>query len=141
MARNDTAKNFLGAGFAFPVETYETTGRFKMAEYEDDIKQAIYIILMTRQGERVMRPDFGCRVHEYTFGTMDYTTVTKMENAIKEALTIWEPRIIDIEVEADTEQQTEGKLIFEIGYTVRSTNNPFNLVYPFYINEGFGAGE
>ena len=141
MARNDTARNFLGTGFAFPVETDEMTGRFKVAEYEEDIKQAIYIILMTQQGERVMRPDFGCRVHEYTFGTMDYTTVTKMENAIKDALTIWEPRIIDIEVEADTEQQTEGKLIFEISYTVRSTNNPFNLVYPFYINEGFGTGE
>ena len=101
--------------------------------------QAIPIILMTRKGERVMRPDFGCNIHDYIFGTMDYTTLVQMENAVLDALIRWEPRIKDIEVHIDDSQERSGTLFIEISYLVRSTNNPFNLVYPYYVNEGMGA--
>ncbi len=136
--RNKT-KAFLGTGFHFPIEVDEATGRMKTVSLEEDIAQAIRIILMTRKGERVMRPEFGCDIYDYAFDTMDYTTLFQMEQAVREALMIWEPRIIEVEVHINNEQETEGMLLIEISYVVRSTNNPFNLVYPYYINEGMGA--
>lgn len=139
MTEWDKAKGFLGTGFHFPVQVEEATGRMKTVSLEEDIRQAVYIILMTRKGERVMRPDFGCNIHDYAFGTRDYTTLVQMEQAVREALIMWEPRIIQVEVKINDEQEEEGLLLIEISYVVRSTNNPFNLVYPYYINEGMGA--
>ena len=125
---------FLGKGFAFPLSVDPVTGRMRMAEYEEDIRQAIYLIIMTRKGERVMRPEFGCSIHDYAFDSMDYGTLSKIEDAVREALVLWEPRIRDIEVRAAGAEA--GRLDISISYVVRSTNNPYNLVYPFYISEG-----
>lgn len=126
--------DFLGRGFAFPVGVDPVTGQMRTAEFEEDIRQAIYLIIMTRKGERVMRPDFGCSIHDYAFDTMDYETLSRIEETVQDALILWEPRIRDIEVRAYRAEA--GKLNIEIGYVVRSTNNPYNLVYPFYMNEG-----
>ena len=131
-------KAFLGTGFKFPVQVDENTGRMATVSYEEDIREAIRIILMTRKGERLRNPDFGCGIHEYAFGTLDFTTVSAMKHEVERALVRWEPRIEEIEVKLDTEQG-EGMVLIEIGYVVRRTNNPFNLVFPFYINEGFGG--
>lgn len=139
MTEMEKVRGFLGIGFHFPIEVDEATGKMKMVSLEEDIVQAIRIILMTRKGERVMRPDFGCDIYDYAFDTMDYTTLVQMEHAVREALIRWEPRITDIEVHINDEQEQEGVLLIEISYIVRSTNNPFNLVYPYYINEGMGA--
>ena len=133
------SSEFLGKGFAFPLGVDPVTGRMKMAEYEEDIRQAVYIILMTRKGERVMRPEFGCNIHNYSFSGADYESLYGIEEAVREALILWEPRITDVEVHAYAAET--GKLNIEIGYVVRSTNNPYNLVYPFYINEGLEVGE
>ena len=133
------SSEFLGKGFAFPLGVDPVTGRMKMAEYEEDIRQAIYIILMTRKGERVMRPEFGCDIHNYSFSGADYESLYGIEEAVREALILWEPRITDVEVNAYAAEA--GKLNIEIGYVVRSTNNPYNLVYPFYINEGLDVEE
>lgn len=129
-------KEFLGRGWKFPVEADPLSGRVRLVSEEEDIREAIKIILMTRKGERVMRPDFGCRIHDYAFETMDYTTLSRMKHAVEEALRLWEPRIIDVETEVTVEDGSLGKLLIEIQYVVRSTNNPFNLVFPFYIHEG-----
>lgn len=139
MTEMEKVRRFLGVGFHFPIEVDEATGKMKMVSLEEDIVQAIRIILMTRKGERVMRPEFGCDIYDYAFDTMDYTTLVQMEHAVREALIRWEPRITDIEVHINDEQEQEGVLLIEISYVVRSTNNPFNLVYPYYINEGMGA--
>ncbi len=139
MTEWEKAKSFLGTGFYFPIEVDEATGRMRTVSLEEDIIQSIRIILMTRKGERVMRPEFGCDIHSYAFGTMDYTTLVQMEHAVREALTLWEPRITQVEVEVHDEQDGEGTLLIEISYVVRSTNTPYNLVYPYYINEGTGA--
>lgn len=128
-------KDFLGKGFGFPVSVDPISGRIKTAEYEEDIQQAIYLILMTRKGERVMRPEFGCGIHDFSFASMDFATISQMEDSVREALILWEPRIRDIQVKVG-HHQTAGKLEIEIQYVVRSTNNPYNLVYPFYLNEG-----
>lgn len=129
---------FLGRGFKFPIQVDKVTGKMQMVSYEEDIKEAIYIILMTRKGERIMNPEFGCGVHDYAFGTMDYTTLSMMEREVREAITLWEPRITDLDVVLSVEDEQEGCVYINISYTVRSTNNPYNLVFPFYMNEGFG---
>ncbi len=128
-------KNFLGVGWKYPVYvTFE--GKIAKSEYEQDIKEAIWIILGTAKGERVMRPDFGCGIHDLVFTLINTATITLVENSVREALTIWEPRIELIKVEASSEKSEEGKMLVSIDYRVRTTNNRFNLVYPFYIKEG-----
>lgn len=134
----DSSKAFLGVGFKFPVQVDENTGRMKTSSYEEDIQEAIRIILSTKPGERLRSPMFGCGIYEYAFGTMDYTTLSSMQREVKEALIRWEPRIEDIDVHVEPEPE-EGLINISISYIVRSTNNPFNMVYPFYISEGFGG--
>ena len=128
-------KDFLGCGWKFPVGT-DFNGKIMMSEYEKDIKEAIWIILATSQGERVMRPNFGCGIHDYVFEHINITTIKMMEDSVREALTLWEPRIELINIQTSTEKVNEGKIIISIDYLVRSTNNQFNLVYPFYLMEG-----
>lgn len=106
-----------------------------MSEYEQDIKEAIWIILSTAKGERVMRPDFGCGIHNYVFSVINTANITLIENSVKEALTVWEPRILVTNVSVKTVDGAVGKLIVEVEYMVRTTNNRFNLVYPFYLSE------
>ncbi len=127
--------DFLGRGFSFPVCADPVTGRIQTAEYEEDIRQAIYLILMTRKGERVMRPEFGCSIHDFAFDTMDFGILSQMEDSVRESLILWEPRIREIEVKVCPGEST-GELEIRISYVVRTTNNPYNLVYPFYLNEG-----
>lgn len=130
-------KEFLGTGWGFPIQADPLSGQVQMASQEEDIRQAIRLILMTRQGERVMRPDFGCRIYDFAFGTTDYTSLSRMKHAVEEALKLWEPRITDVEVYVSVADGQSGLLHIGISYRVRSTNNPYNLVFPFYLNEGF----
>ena len=129
-------KAFLGRGWKFPIEVDEVTGRIKMVEYEEDIAESIRIIIGTSKGERVMRSDFGCGVKDFNFGSTDDTTLRLLESNIVEAIRSWEPRVDQVEVHASLDDSATGKLMIRIQYTVRSTNNLFNQVYPFYIHEG-----
>jgi phage baseplate assembly protein W len=128
-------KAFLGKGWAFPVEPGET-GEIAMAAYEEDIRQAIRIILGTAQGERVMRPDFGIGLRALTFETISATTMALARHKVEEALITWEPRIDVIDVRVTSDRMTTGQLLIEIDYRVRATNTFYNLVYPFYLQEG-----
>lgn len=128
------AKDFLGVGWKFPVNI-DPRGNIQMSEYEQDIKEAIWIILATSKGERVMRPDFGSGIYDYVFAPINTATVGLIENSVREALTLYEPRIELLNVEISTEEADEGKLLIGIDYRVRDTNNEFNLVYPFYLTE------
>jgi uncharacterized protein len=129
------AKDFLGRGWRFPVKG-DSEGRIAMSPYEQDIKEAIWIILSTSKGERVMRPEFGCGIHDFVFAVVNTTVLNLAESSIREALIMWEPRIQLERVKASAEQISRGKLLIHIDYTVRTTNNRFNLVYPFYLTEG-----
>lgn len=129
------SKGFLGKGWRFPVLVEAITGKISMSEYEDDIKESIRIILSTSKGERIMRPDFGCGIHDFVFSSMSMTTLSMMESSIRESLQQWEPRIEVIQVNASPDGGEAGRLVINIRYCVRSTNNEFNLVYPFYLKE------
>lgn len=104
-----------------------------MAEGETDVEQAIRLILSTAPGERVMRPDFGCGIQEFTFATLDTTTTTLIEDAVRDALTEWESRIDVLAVDARLADRETGRLEIEVRYRVRRTNEAFNLVYPYYL--------
>lgn len=131
-------KEFLGIGWKFPVKVNNHYGKILMSEYEEDIRESIWIILATSKGERVMRPEFGCGIHDFVFATLSMATVGLVESSVREALIRWEPRIDLDEVKVIPAQRTsgEGKLEININYRVRTTNNEFNLVYPFYLQGG-----
>lgn len=122
----------LGSGLAFPLQV-DRLGGIALSRDETDIDQAIQLILGTAPGERPMRPEFGCGVHDFVFDTIDAGTLTQMELAILEALDRWEPRIQVLEVDFDLADVADGELIIQIDYRVRATNNRRNLVYPFYV--------
>jgi uncharacterized protein len=130
---------FLGVGWQFPVavDDKETTKkRFALAEYEESIKQSIRIILRTAKGERVMRPDFGCGIHELVFAPNDAATRGMAEHHVSEALRLWEPRIEVLQVKARAAGAQDEELRISIDYRVRTTDSRFNLVYPFYLERG-----
>jgi phage baseplate assembly protein W len=128
-------KAFLGRGLAFPMQP-EPTGELTLAAYEDDIRQAIGIILGTTPGERVMRPDFGAGLQAFVFEPINTTTKALVHHRVEEALITWEPRIDSITVQIKGEPPSLGQLTLDIRYRVRATNTFYNLVYPFYLLEG-----
>jgi phage baseplate assembly protein W len=129
-------REILGRGWKFPVQV-DARGRIAVSEADEDIREAIRIILGTARGERVMRPEFGCGIYNYIYAQVNTGNLALIENAVREALETWEPRIDVIRVKADPSAAADGKLLVTIDYTVRSTNTPFNLVFPFYLKEGW----
>ena len=122
----------LGSGLAFPIQV-DRRGGIALASGEQDIDQAIELILSTAPGERPMRPEFGCGVHDFVFDTIDAATVGRLETEIRSALDRWEPRIEVQDVDFDLTRTGDGQLLINIGYRIRSTNHKRNLVYPFYV--------
>lgn len=132
MAKSD----FLGRGWSFPVGVDPVTGRMRTVAYEEDIAQSIKLILLTQKGQRVMRPDFGSQLETFAFRELNSTTLTLVEEDVREALIRYEQRITEIEVIAEPEDAEAGILSLQISYVVRATNSPYNLVFPYYLNEG-----
>lgn len=124
-------KAFLGAGVGFPLQ-FDSAGAIASAQYEESVRQSVWIILGTSKGERVMRPDFGCGIYDLVFEMNSASTAGKAAQTIRDALLINEPRIDVRNVQVDA--QGDGATLFiNIEYQVRATNNVFNLVYPFYL--------
>ena len=132
----DERKDFLGRGWAMPVDLDPRTGLVATSEYEDNIRQSIRIVLETAPGERVMRPNFGCGIHDLVFAAVDTTTIQRIRSVIEEALRRYEARIEVLGVTVDEDATSEGKLLIELEYRVRKTNQIGNLVFPFYFREG-----
>lgn len=130
-------KPFLGVGTRFPL-ALDDTGQLALAEYEDSVRQSILVILGTAKGERVMRPDFGCGIHDLVFATVSASTIGRVIREVREALLRLEPRIDVLQVDV-RRGDTSNVLLIDIDYEVRATNTAFNLVYPFYLQQGTGA--
>jgi phage baseplate assembly protein W len=129
-------KAFLGRGWAMPVSIDPRTGMVATVEYEEDIRQSILIILETAPGERVMRPNFGCGIHEMVFASIDSTSIQLIRSTVEEALRRCEARIDVLGVTVDEAATAEGRLEVEVEYRVRKTNQTGNLVFPLYFREG-----
>ena len=123
--------SFLGVGWKYPVSL--DRGRIAMAAYEESIRESIWIILATARGERKMRPDFGCGIHDLVFAVNSGATAGRVASEVSQALILWEPRIDVINVAARSDESEPTRLLIQIEYRVRATNNRFNLVYPFYL--------
>ena len=134
-------KEFMGRGLRFPLQIDPKTGKFAMVSAEEDIAEAIGIILRTVQGERVMRPDFGSNVMDYTFSAASDSERQSLAFDLKAQLGYLEPRIDDVEVQCRETDELEGAIIIEVSYRVRSTNNRYNHVYPFFMTEGSEGGD
>lgn len=123
--------DFIGTGWAFPVDV-DARGRIAMARRERDIEEAIRIILLTPKGQRPMRPEFGCQIHDLIFAPNDATTAGLAIYYVQEALARWEPRITVEEVDANPHPDDASQLLIQIRYKIKATNDRRSLVFPFY---------
>ncbi len=123
---------FLGQGLSWPLRI-DSRGGLALARGERDVEQAIRIVLETAPGERVMRPEFGCRVHDLVFAPHDAATEGLIIHYVEEALERWEPRIGVQEVTVSTDPIVDGALLIEIRYQVRDTHDERSIVHPFYL--------
>jgi len=129
--------SFLGKGWSFPPTFSKIREEgVEMVSGEEDIRQSLEIILSTRPGERLLHPDFGCNLDMLLFEPLTTSLVTKMKDIISTAITIYEPRVNLNNIKLYTDDETNNKVIIELDYTVRATNSRFNMVYPFYLEEG-----
>ncbi|BAY29279.1 GPW/gp25 family protein [Nostoc carneum NIES-2107] len=124
--------NFLGVGWTSPVKVEKN--QIVMAQYEECVRQSIWMILSTARGERLMRPDFGCGIHDLVFANNNAGTIGTVIDEVRQALIQWEPRIDVLDVDASPDPNQLNRLLIQINYQVRTTNNRFNLVYPFYLS-------
>lgn len=130
-----TGKEFLGRGWNFPLRLEPQTGHVTAVAFEPDIEQSIFIILSTSRGERVMRPEFGCGIHDLVFGAVNTALITRIKQTVTEALRRFEARIDVLKVNVDQTRLFDGRLDVIIDYRVRATNQPGNFVFPFYLKE------
>ena len=124
--------NFLGVGLAFPI-TLDENNQLKISRYETTVQQSIWTILGTAKGERVMRPNFGCGIHNFVFSPNSASIIGQIVSEVRQSLIEWEPRIDILNIDINSDENEENKLLIIINYQVRKTNNRFNLVYPFYV--------
>jgi phage baseplate assembly protein W len=136
------SEHFVGRGWAFPLRV-DATGRIATVGGEQEIEEAIRLVLGTAPGERPMRPEFGCGIHEYVFAPGDGATAGRIAREVRTALERWEPRIDVDDVEVAFDAVHTGTLYIDVHYTIRSSNNSRNLVFPFYVipDEGEPAEE
>ncbi|MBK9337293.1 MAG: GPW/gp25 family protein [Lewinellaceae bacterium] len=130
-------KSFLGTGWAFPVSFDHQQGTVDMASDVPDIEQSLTILLNTRPGERVMRPDFGCALDDLLFEPVDAGIITFVKDLISKAILYYEPRVNlqNIEIVTDPAMIQEGRILIELDIVVRTTNGRFNYVYDYYKRE------
>lgn len=126
---------FVGQGVAFPLRT-DATGALALVADHVEISEAIRLILGTSYGERPMRPEFGCGIHDYVFAPIDATTAGRLAYEVRLSLNRWEPRIDVVDVDVSFDDSDTATIYLDISYTIRGQNDPRNLVFPFYMIPG-----
>lgn len=129
------ARNILGKGWKFPITT-DVNGNIALSSYEKSVEDSIRIILGTTPGERVMQPDFGCKINDIIFSPDSSKTVSLAVHYIEEAIVRWEPRVILKSVKGEKDPYNQSLINIKIDYEIRSVNTFFNMVYPFYLERG-----
>lgn len=131
------SKSFLGTGWSFPP-TFTSSGLATVSA-EQDIHESLWILLSTTPGERVMQPTYGCGLKAHVFDKLDESSFALMRDLVEKAILFFEPRVTVENIDIHNDDYLQGKVQLNISYLVRSTNNRYNLVYPFYIHEASNA--
>ncbi len=131
----DTEKDILGTGWSFPLHA-DGRGGIALSRHENDIEESIRIILGTAKGERRMRPNFGSDIHNLIFAPNNATTWGLAAHYVEEALGWWEPRIEVTEIEPNSDPEDTSRLLINIKYRIKATNDARNITYPFYLLSG-----
>lgn len=129
-------KSFLGRGWSFPPQFENVGAKTQMLSDEKDIQSSLEILLSTKRGERVMRSDYGCNLHELIFEPLTTTFKTYIIDLIRTSILYHEPRIEVEKIDLNDSGELEGKILITISYKIRTTNSRFNFVFPFYKTEG-----
>jgi phage baseplate assembly protein W len=129
------SEQFIGRGWAFPLRV-DSTGGIALVSREQEIEEAIRLILGTSPGERPMRPEFGCRIHDYLFASADSETASAIAAEVRASLRRWEPRIDVDDVQVAMDARNPALLYIDIRYAIKATNDRRNLVFPFYVIPG-----
>ena len=129
-------KSFLGIGWSFPPTFNKERSDVEMTTKEEDIKQSLHIYFNTKLGERIMRQDFGCIIHEHLFDRLDKSILDVLTFELKQNIGNIEPRIIVNEISIMPIDINEGSVGINIKYTVITTNVRDNIIFPYYLNEG-----
>jgi len=126
------SEDFVGAGWAFPLRT-DVTGSIALVDRERELEESIRLVLGTAPGERPMRPEFGCGIHDFVFAPADAETAGRLAFEVRVALARWEPRIEVNDVVVSIDVEDRGLLYIDVHYSLAASNDPHNLVFPFYV--------
>ncbi|MEO6126539.1 MAG: GPW/gp25 family protein [Ilumatobacteraceae bacterium] len=129
---SDTAADFIGRGISFPMRV-DQSGALSLTSGADDIDASLRMVLITAPGERLMRPKFGCRIWDLLFEPVNANTIGLMAEAVRDAVSQWEPRVLLDDVQIDPDPRDHSRVLINLKYRVRLTNDRRNLVYPFYV--------
>lgn len=132
----ENGKEFLGSGWSFPPAFDKSKRKVDLTHDREDIERSLEILLGTRKGERVMRPDYGCNLDDMVFESFNLSLKTYLADLVETAILYYEPRIEPLNINIDETFIHEGRLMIEIEYMIRATNSRFNIVFPFYLEEG-----
>ncbi|HEU5003792.1 MAG TPA: GPW/gp25 family protein [Actinomycetota bacterium] len=125
-------EDFVGKGWAFPVRT-SASGGIALVGREQEVEEAIRLIIGTAYGERPMRPEFGCAIHDFVFAAVTGSTAGRIAYEVRRSIERWEPRV-DVEGIAVTTDPADASTVYiDVQYSIRGTNDPRNLVFPFYV--------
>ena len=127
-----SSADFIGQGIAFPMRV-DGSGRLAMTSGGDDIERSLRVVLGTARGERLMRPAFGCAIWDLLFEPINDNTLGLMAQAVRDAVSQWEPRAELEEVTVEPDERNDGSVLISLAYRIRATNDKRNLVYPFYV--------
>jgi phage baseplate assembly protein W len=126
------AELFVGRGISFPMRV-NATGGLALVSNDEEIAESIRLILGTSPGERPMRPDFGCPIHDHVFAPADSSIIGMITFEVRNSLAAWEPRIDVLDVIVTRDESRPSLLYIDVTYEINDTNDPRNLVFPFYV--------
>jgi phage baseplate assembly protein W len=129
---SDAPADFIGRGILFPLRV-DQSGSIALGSGGDDIDASIRMAIITAPGERVMRPQFGCRIWDLLFEPINANTLGLMAEAVRETVSQWEPRVDLEECVVEPDPASPGRVLIDLRYKVRTTNDRRNLVFPFYV--------
>jgi phage baseplate assembly protein W len=111
----------------------DPTGAIALVSREQELEEAMRVVLATAPGERPMRPEFGCGIHDYVFAPADATTAGMLAYEVRNSLLRWEPRVNVVKIDVRPDPNDAATMLIDIDYTVKHANDPRNLVFPFYV--------